>query len=229
MLFLAPAALALLSYHAALTTSTPLHNDLPTSSPLTLRGAPKCENDPSITAGSYVLPPPLPPPTPHPTNPTPSLAPADLNSRALDPNSFPHHHTPRTPPIPPPLVHIPGTRTRVWCSPSSRIYVILKVTHALAGPATASLLSTAISNINQHIAVEGDGVIAGGLFGLIGEGGLSLQLWNANNHQTTYAVLAKALTAVKYYMGVYGYGEVAFGIWDGDNQVGEGSLGAVGG
>lgn len=50
-----------------------------------------------------------------------------------------------------------------------------------------------------------------------------------NNHQTTWGVLAAALEAVKYYMGVFGYGEVGFGIWDGENQVGEGHLGEAGG
>lgn len=64
-------------------------------------------------------------------------------------------------------------------------------------------------------------LIQGGLFvfGLTPK----INVWNANNHQVRYAVLAKAIGAVMEYMLTSDiYGAADFAIFDGQNKVGEG-------
>ena len=53
-----------------------------------------------------------------------------------------------------------------------------------------------------------------------------LNVQNANNHQCTWAVLREALWAVGNFMAVRDmWGEAEFSIFDGQNQVGQGSIG----
>lgn len=56
----------------------------------------------------------------------------------------------------------------------------------------------------------------------------SIDVRNANNHQCTYGVVHSAVTALMDYMLTENdYGLMDFEVWDGDNQVGVGSLGLL--
>ena len=91
------------------------------------------------------------------------------------------------------------------------------------------ILSTAYKHVQEHIERLGDGVIQalsnGRIFSL-GEHSLGLTVFNANNHQTTWGVLAAAFLALVDYMANQGtYYAAAFTIFDGKNEVGTGSIG----
>ena len=76
------------------------------------------------------------------------------------------------------------------------------------------------------IEFVGDGLIPNGRFEFTGEDSLFLTVNNANNHQTTWQVLARAVAAVKDYMIVHSvWGSTTFLIYDGVNQVGVGQIG----
>ena len=55
--------------------------------------------------------------------------------------------------------------------------------------------------------------------------GMDLNVWNANNHQTTWGLLGAAVAALRECMWVNGWGVGTFGIWDGGTQVGAGEIG----
>lgn len=66
----------------------------------------------------------------------------------------------------------------------------------------------------------------GGIFQWLGQESLALEVANANNHQTTYGVLAAALMALWHYMEATGDVERAsFAVYDGRNLVGNGWVG----
>lgn len=76
------------------------------------------------------------------------------------------------------------------------------------------------------MAESGDGVMAGGVFDYSGDGGLSLYAIDTNNHQTTYGVLGAAVEGLSHWMITSGeYGAAHFIIFDGGNEVGQGTLG----
>lgn len=100
--------------------------------------------------------------------------------------------------------------------------------HPVAGPVVSTMLRTAYSIVMAHIYVgngEGDGVIGNhGNTNWADAQGLTLLTWNTNNHQTTYGVLAAAIRALWGFMDGQGFGTVRFTIFDGDNEVGAGTL-----
>ena len=53
------------------------------------------------------------------------------------------------------------------------------------------------------IELIGDGLIPRGRFEYTGEGSLFLTVKNANNHQTTWEVLARAIATVNVYISVH--------------------------
>ena len=63
-----------------------------------------------------------------------------------------------------------------------------------------------------------------GMFNFEGANSASVQVWNANNHQLTYGVLADALSALNNWMGNHAYTLASFGIFDSVNQVGNGVI-----
>ena len=93
-----------------------------------------------------------------------------------------------------------------------------------------NVLSMAYTQVLQHIESLGDGVIqtlsTDQVYQLQGEDNLALSVYNTNNHQTTWGVLGSAILALADYMSGQGnYGAAAFTIFDGQNEVGTGSLG----
>ena len=98
----------------------------------------------------------------------------------------------------------------------------------LAGNAVESLLANAVAGVLNRILQVGDGVIDHGTYTQVGANAVSLQVWNANNHQTTYGVLGAALSALLQWMHQNDFVAVSFGIYDGNNQVGNGVVNGPG-
>lgn len=69
-----------------------------------------------------------------------------------------------------------------------------------------------------------DGLLPGGLF-RTESNNMILSIRNANNHQMTWHLLSSAILAVVDYMySKNKFGTVVFDIFDGGNQVGQGSI-----
>ena len=82
----------------------------------------------------------------------------------------------------------------------------------------------------EHIQRLGDGTIQtlanGRIYHLHGAYDLALTVFNTNNHQTTWGVLAASILALVDYMAGHGtFCAAAFTIHDGENEVGTGSIG----
>lgn len=118
------------------------------------------------------------------------------------------------------------TETVLWRAPGSQTYVILTMGQRIVGNAVVTLLDKAYIAATNRIRNLGDSVIAHGMFTMMGETGLSLNVWNSNNHQTTYGVLSAACTALTQYMTTTAvFGKVTFHIYDGIREVGRGQIG----
>lgn len=96
----------------------------------------------------------------------------------------------------------------------------------IVGNAVVTLLDTAYIAATNRIQNLGDSVIANGAFAMRGQNGLTLKVWNSNNHQTTYGVLSAACMALTQYMTTTAvFGKVTFHIYDGSREVGKGQIG----
>lgn len=92
------------------------------------------------------------------------------------------------------------------------------------GSAVMNLVNAAFTTLMQHLQQAGDGLVPHGLFTMQGANNVELYVVNANNHQQTYGVLAAAMWALRNYMNRFGSGKVTFTVFDGANQVAEGSI-----
>lgn len=122
------------------------------------------------------------------------------------------------------------TNPVLWCAPNSQTYVVVTLAHTIPGMGVNRLLSSAHNLAQEHIESMGDGVIRtlsnGRILQLQEVNGLAMSVFNTNNHQTTWGVLASAVLALVDYMAGQGtYCAAAFSIYDGHNEVGTGSLG----
>lgn len=100
------------------------------------------------------------------------------------------------------------------------------MTRTIPGLGVLELLNAAYVGITAHIKPVGDGLlpVPNGILMWWRLDGVQLHTQNANNHQTTWAVLAAAVIALGDYMHSFEiYGAVDFDIWDGFNQVGHGT------
>ncbi|MCJ1298275.1 hypothetical protein MMC08_001064 [Hypocenomyce scalaris] len=95
----------------------------------------------------------------------------------------------------------------------------------------SALLSGAIRAITLRVQRIGDSVLGAVpvdpsvVFQWNGEMGLALNVANSNNLQTTWGVLGAALTALEDYMQSQNvWGSAQFTIFDGANEVGQGTL-----
>lgn len=128
---------------------------------------------------------------------------------------------------PPSMLAPRHTLSVTWWAPGSQTHVIITTARVIAGGAVMDLLNDAYTNIMDRIETLGDGNINGGSWAY-NQVGLALRARNANNHQTTWAVLGAAIDALMDYMGTSGFeGACTFAIHDGDYQVGTGALEAT--
>lgn len=118
-----------------------------------------------------------------------------------------------------------STNTVLWCAPNSDTYVILTMTRLVSGSSAESALDAAAGYVAQYIHQMGDAVISRGAVEFYGGNGVFFKSWNVNNHQQTWGVLAAAIAALKDYMSHNYYGGASFSIFDGSNEVGEGTVG----
>ena len=86
------------------------------------------------------------------------------------------------------------------------------------------LLEDAYDELIAFIQGSGDGLISEGVFHCLGPQAMQVQVWNANNHQTTYGVCAAALRMLRAYMAAHGATMAEFVIKDGPNVVGWGRI-----
>lgn len=112
-----------------------------------------------------------------------------------------------------------------WCASNSATYIVLKVVTALAESVVLDTLAEVFEIVQQQLETHGDGVIPARAFDRFpSDEGMLVSILNANNHQVTWGVLQAAIEALGDYMDQYGYGSVTFQIYDGQNQVGQGSI-----
>lgn len=119
---------------------------------------------------------------------------------------------------------------QVWCAPGSRTYITVALTAGeVSLGSTARILAVALRRINSQLAAHGDSLISSGVF--IEEIGQSeLYLVNSNNHQQSWAVVGAALLALRNFLlsvdtiaGGF-TGGVIFTVFDGTNEVGQGTI-----
>ncbi|KAA6415500.1 MAG: hypothetical protein FRX48_00215 [Lasallia pustulata] len=109
-----------------------------------------------------------------------------------------------------------STQNILWCAPGSQTYIILSMAPTDASAiAVQTTLRAASSSVAAFLSEIGDGVISMGGIAWPGVGGVGFRTWNANNHQTTWGVLAAAVGALQDYMRRFGFGAASFSIADG--------------
>ena len=118
-----------------------------------------------------------------------------------------------------------STNTVLWCAPNSKTYVILTMAQVVSESSVESALDMAAAYVAQYVYQIGDAVISKGSVEFYGGNGVFFKSWNVNNHQQTWGVLAAAIAALKDYMSHSSYGGASFSIFDGRNEVGEGTIG----
>ena len=96
------------------------------------------------------------------------------------------------------------------------------MSHLSDGDGIVDLLAEVTANIVSTIDYSGDGPIPGAFNWLVGDG-VELNVWNSNNHQTTWSVRGAALSALKDYMRKIFYGAAFFK--DVANEVGQRVIG----
>lgn len=105
--------------------------------------------------------------------------------------------------------------------------MILDAAIPIASETITNILQGASRAVSARIASKGDGMLQDGMFTWFqrDDSRVVFRVQNANNHQITYGVLSAALTGMQTYMLHVGYGGVQFRLYDGKNQVGQGTLG----
>ena len=100
---------------------------------------------------------------------------------------------------------------------------MFKAVTPVAGTVIRELLDEAYSYVQGTISLLGDGLVPG--WGMNwARHGFSVRAKNANNHQITMGVLGAAIDALRDYVVKEGGGTLTFDIYDGENQVGIGSI-----
>ncbi|MCJ1303454.1 hypothetical protein MMC08_006264 [Hypocenomyce scalaris] len=124
-------------------------------------------------------------------------------------------------------VHARSTTT-LWCASQSSTYITVTMTSSTSQTGLGLALTLAYLSIglNHLVPPAADTLVPGSGFSYTEDWVITAQ--NANNHQTTWGVLAAALGALSDYVTSQDLnGAATFGIFDGANQVGQGTV-AVG-
>lgn len=103
------------------------------------------------------------------------------------------------------------------------MYLLLTHSGAIHISEIAAILASAWVRVYTRLATAGDGLLPGEFSDQFNN--VVMRVWNANNHQMTWGVLNVAILALKDFLIVNkGLGAVAFKIFDGNNQVGQGQI-----
>ena len=96
-----------------------------------------------------------------------------------------------------------------------------------ANSGVSAFLNTCLNAVQRIITSSNDGLIPNdGWYGPLGRNGLRMLVFSENDYQTTYGVLHSAIQALIAWMSSddHAFGTGSFQIWDGENQVGHGSI-----
>ena len=113
-----------------------------------------------------------------------------------------------------------------YCQAQTNTFVV--ITSFYAGNAAVSdFLNECLNAVQTTIDNGNTGLIPyNGWYGPLGRRGLRMLVFSEDNYQTTYGVLHSALQALIAWMSSTGnaFGTGTFTIWDGEHQVGHGSI-----
>lgn len=115
-----------------------------------------------------------------------------------------------------------------WHAPNTPIHVTLTMLTPVVGPTIPLLLMDAYGAILDRAMQHGENaLIPQGTFSWEGPNRNFFRAWNTNvNHAMNWRVLQFALGVVWNYLLLSGYGTLRFTIYDGGNEVGQGTIGA---
>ena len=112
-----------------------------------------------------------------------------------------------------------------YCQAQTNTFVV--VAFNAANAAVSSFLTSCLIAVQMAINNGNTGLIpSDGWYGPLGRNGMSMTVWSEDNYQTTYGVLHSTIEALIGLMSSNDntFGTGSFTIWDGDNQVGHGSI-----
>ena len=113
-----------------------------------------------------------------------------------------------------------------YCQAQTNTFIVI-TWFDRAHPGVSTFLNDCLNAVQRAIDNGNTGLIpSDGWFGPLGRRGLRMHVFSENDHQTTYLVLLSALQELISWMSDPGYvfGTVGFQIWDGQYQVGHGSI-----
>ena len=113
-----------------------------------------------------------------------------------------------------------------FCQAQTNTFIVV-ASFNVANAGVSSFLNTCLNAVQTTIDNGNTGLIpSSGWRGPLGRNGLSMVVWSEHDFQTTYGVLHSAIQALVGWMSSNEntFGTVAFTIWDGENQVGHGSI-----
>ena len=106
--------------------------------------------------------------------------------------------------------------------------MIINLIQNVAQTGIMYLLKNAALDVRQRVAQNGDGLIPNGIYMFdwrTGPWDCQFYCANSNNHQQTWAVIDGAIAAVwDYMLSNNNIGTATFTIYDGGNEVGQGTL-----
>ena len=111
-----------------------------------------------------------------------------------------------------------------YCQAQTNIFIVVYFHAANAG--VSSFLNACLNAIQRDIDHGNTGPIpSNGWYGPLGPNALSMAVWSQDNHQTTYEVLHSAIQELIAWMSSHHtYGTAGFTIWNGEHQVGHGTI-----
>lgn len=127
---------------------------------------------------------------------------------------------------PPSLQPRKGYEGTTHCQAQTNTFIVV-VSFNVANAAVSSFLNTCLNAVQTTINNGNTGLIpSDGWYGPLGRNGLSMTVWSEDDFQTMYGVLHSAIQALIGWMSSNGnnFGTGSFTVWDGDNQVGHGSI-----
>ena len=113
-----------------------------------------------------------------------------------------------------------------YCQAQTNTFIVI-VSFNAANAAVSSFLTSCLIAVQRDINNGNTGLIpSDGWYGPLGRNGLSMTVWSEDNYQTTYGVLHSAIQALIGWMSSNDntFGTGSFTVWDGNNQVGHGSI-----
>lgn len=113
-----------------------------------------------------------------------------------------------------------------YCQAQTNTFIVI-VSDIVANAGVSVFLNACLNAVQRTIDGGNTGIIpSNGWYGPLGRNALSMTVQSEDNFQTTYGVLHSAIQALIGLMSSDGntFGTGGFTIWDGENQVGHGSI-----